>query len=105
MYTIIETPLYTRLVADILSQTEQEELAVFLSQNPQVGEVIPHSSGCRKIRWQRQGIGKQGGSRVIYFNRLKNGEIYLLLIYTKAKTENIPSHILKQLKEELVGWI
>ncbi len=34
MYTIIETPLYTRLVADILSQTEQEELAVFLSQNP-----------------------------------------------------------------------
>lgn len=29
MYTIIETPLYTRLVADILSQTEQEELAFF----------------------------------------------------------------------------
>lgn len=56
------------------------------------------------MRWQRQGAGKQSGSRVIYFNRLENGTIYLLLIYSKAKAENIPAHILKQLREEIEQW-
>lgn len=104
LYTIIETPLYSRLAKDILSQTEQEEFAVFLAQNPEAGDVIPQSGGCRKVRWQRQHIGKQGGCRIIYFNQLAKGKISLLLIYAKAKSENIPAHILKQLREELDSW-
>lgn len=105
MFTIVETEIYSRMARDILSPNEQEELAVYLANNPNVGDVIPQSGGCRKMRWQRQGMGKQGGSRVIYFNRLENGKIYLLLIYAKAKMENIPAHILKQIKEEIEQWI
>ncbi|QIW15228.1 transcriptional regulator [Pasteurellaceae bacterium RH1A] len=101
MYTVVETPIYSRLAQDILSQDEQEELAVYLATNPQAGDVIPHSSGCRKVRWKRSGAGKSGGVRTIYFNKLEEGEIHLLLIYAKAKHENIPTHILKQLREEL----
>lgn len=105
MFTIVETEIYSRMARDILSPNEQEELAVYLANNPNEGDVIPQSGGCRKMRWQRQGMGKQGGSRVIYFNRLENGKIYLLLIYAKAKMENIPAHILKQIKEEIEQWI
>ena len=105
MYTIVESEIYTKMVSDILTQSEQEELASFLAVNPDCGDVIPASGGCRKMRWQRQGMGKRGGSRVIYFNRLENGKICLLLIYAKAKSENIPAHILKQLKEELEQWL
>jgi len=46
-------------------------------------------------------MGKRGGVRVIYYNRLANGEIWLLLIYAKNKNENIPAHVLKAIKEEL----
>lgn len=101
MYTVAESEIYTKLANALLTQDEQSVLASFLADNPNAGDVVPQSSGCRKLRWQRQGMGKQGGVRVIYFNRLENGKIYLLLIYAKAKTENIPAHLLKQLKEEI----
>lgn len=88
----------------MLAQNEQEELATYLAQNPLIGDVIPHSGGCRKARWQRGDIGKRSGCRVIYFNKLEKEVIYLLLVYAKAKNENIPAQILKQLREELESW-
>ncbi|MCK3657731.1 transcriptional regulator [Pasteurellaceae bacterium Pebbles2] len=101
MYTIIETPLYSRLVADILTQDEQNEFITFIAQNPSIGDVIPHTNGSRKIRWSYQQKGKRGGARIIYFNQLEMGKIHLLLIYLKSKTENIPPYILKALQQEL----
>ncbi len=49
----------------------------------------------------RKGMGKRGGVRVIYFNRLVNGEVWLLLIYAKNIQDNIPGHVLRQIKEEI----
>ncbi|MDQ0570018.1 hypothetical protein QFZ42_001852 [Variovorax paradoxus] len=53
------------------------------------------------IRWTRAGIGKWGGARVIYFNRKEQGDLVLLLIYVKAKFDNIPAAALLKLKEAL----
>lgn len=68
---------------------------------PEIGDPIPGSGGCRKGRWSVAGSGKRGGVRVIYFTRLANGEIWLLVIYKKAVKENIPAHILKPIREVL----
>jgi len=65
-------------------------------------DVVRGSGGCRKIRWTRKGIGKSGGVRVIYYNMLEDETIWLLLIYAKNKHENIPAHILKAIKEEII---
>ncbi len=46
-------------------------------------------------------MGKRGGARVIYFNRLAQGVIWLLVIYAKAVRGNIPAHVLRAIKEEL----
>jgi hypothetical protein len=46
-------------------------------------------------------MGKRGGVRVIYFNRLENGVIYLLVIYAKAVRGDIPAHLLKAIKEAI----
>ncbi|WP_338040745.1 helix-turn-helix domain-containing protein [Nitrosococcus wardiae] len=43
-------------------------------------------------------MGKRGGVRVVYFNRLDNGEIWLPVIYAKAVRGNIPAHLLKAIK-------
>jgi hypothetical protein len=42
-------------------------------------------------------MGKRGGLRVIYMLRYQPNEFWLLTIYAKAKQENVPAHILKQL--------
>jgi len=70
-------------------------------REPKPGDVIPASGGIRKVRWSRSGRGKRGGVRVIYFNRLTNGEIWLLLIYSKSARENIPAHVLRAIREEI----
>ena len=83
--------------------TEDERLEFFewLSNNPDAGDVISGSGGCRKVRWSRAGSGKRGGTRVIYFTRLAAGEIWLLLAYAKSVRSNIPGHLLKAVREEI----
>jgi hypothetical protein len=53
------------------------------------------------VRWSRQGSGKRGGVRVLYFNRLNDGEIWLLLVYGKSVRDNIPAHVLRLLRQEI----
>lgn len=99
MYTIIETPTFKNDADAIWSEDERSEFCTFLAVNPEYGEVIRGSGGCRKIRWSKSSSGKRGGVRVIYYNKLSNGEIWLLVIYSKNVKENIPSHILKAIRE------
>ena len=101
MYTIIETPLFSAEAASIWREDERGEFCAWLAENPEAGNVIPKSGGCRKVRWSRPGMGKSSGARVIYYNRLANGVIYLLVVYTKAVRGSIPAYILKAIKEEL----
>lgn len=38
---------------------------------------------------------------VIYYNVLDDGRIWLLIAYTKAKFDNLPTSFLNQLREEI----
>ena len=101
MLTVIETPTFSRLAADYWTEDERGAFAAFIASHPEAGNVVPGSGGLRKVRWSRQGTGKRGGVRVIYYNRLANGEIWLLLIYAKSARENIPAHTLRAIKAEV----
>ena len=101
MYTVIETPIFSADAKPLLSEEDRGALCAWIADNPLAGDVVPGSGGCRKVRWARAGMGKRGGTRVIYFNRLENGVIYLLVIYAKAVRGNIPAHLLKTIKEEI----
>ena len=101
MLTVVETPTFVRLSEDLWSEDDRTGFIDFIAANPEAGDVVPESGGLRKIRWGRAGRGKRGGVRVIYYNRLTQGEIWLLLIYGKSVQDNIPAHVLRQIKEEL----
>ncbi len=89
MYTIVEAPVYLRQAAAFLKEEEREFIAAYLALNPEAGSVIRHSGGIRKLRWRATGTGKRGGYRMIYFNKLKSGQIWLLTIYSKRQHKNI----------------
>lgn len=97
LYTVIETDVLVRTAAQVWTDAERVAFIGWLAANPDAGDVIPGSGGCRKVRWTRTGMGKRGGARVICFNRLEQGEIWLLMVYVKAKFDNLPVSFLKQL--------
>lgn len=61
--------------------------------------MVRGSGGVRKVRWALEGGGKSGGVRVMYFNRLEKGEIWLLTLYAKSDRSSIPTGELRLLKE------
>ena len=96
MLTIIESTEFIVWAKAVWTDDEREAFIVWLAANPMAGDVIPGASPLRKVRWAREGMGKRGGARVIYFTRLASGEIVLLLVYAKAKFDNLsPSFLLK----------
>ena len=101
MFTVIETPTFSRLSADYWTDDERDAFTFYIAANPEAGDVVPRSGGLRKVRWSYAGRGKRGGVRVIYYNRLADGEIWLLLIYGKSVREQIPAHVLRQIREEI----
>jgi hypothetical protein len=45
------------------------------------------------------------GARVVDYSTLGNGQIWLLIAYTKAKFDDLPAAFLNQLREENRLWI
>lgn len=99
--TIIESPLFSKLWPDYWSEEERGEFAAFIACNPEAGDIVPGTGGCRKIRWTRAGFGKRSGVRVIYTVRLSGGALVLLVIYAKSVRENIPADVLRQIAKEM----
>jgi len=99
MFTFVESSVFQRACHAYLDDDEYSELQRFMLGNPEAGQVVPGSGGVRKLRWARPGMGKRGGLRIIYFVRYLPNEFWMLAIYAKARTDDVPAHILKQLLE------
>jgi mRNA-degrading endonuclease RelE of RelBE toxin-antitoxin system len=96
--TVAETPIFQRYAAEVWSEAERNQFISFIAANPEAGDLIRGSGGCRKVRWSTAGKGKSGGARVIYFNS-DEGTIWLLIVYKKAKFDNLPTSFLIELKQ------
>jgi len=103
MYTVIETDIFQKHISNIWTEEERLEFVSWIANNPLAGDVVPRAGGVRKVRWKRSGMGKSGGIRVIYYNMLDDGEIWLLIAYSKSKFDNLPPNVLLKLKELING--
>lgn len=103
MLTIAETSGFSARWRDYWTDDEFGEFCAWLAVNPKAGDVIPKSGGCRKVRWARRGRGKSGGVRVIYYNELEDGKIWLLVIYAKSVRATIPAPVLAKIRETIHG--
>jgi len=100
MYTVSETEVFQKYAAAMWTDADRTEFINWIAANSLAGDVVPGSNGCRKVRWSRSGMGKRGGVRVIYFNAFE-GQIWLLIVYAKAKFDNLPANFLAKLRDEV----
>ena len=101
MLTVIETSLFQKQWPHYWTEDERGAFASYIARHPAAGDVVPESGGIRKVRWGRAGSGKSGGVRVIYFTRTAKGEVVLLTLYAKSKTENLTGSKLKEIRHVL----
>jgi len=101
MLTVVETLLFQRQWPLYWTEEQRGELASFIAAHPTAGDVVPESGGIPKVRWSRAGSGKSGDVRVIYFTRIAEGELVLLTLYAKAKTDNLTGAKLKEIRRAL----
>ena len=87
--TVVELPLFQRLASAVWDDAERQEFVDHIARNPETGDLVPGTGGVHKVRWRRQGMGKRGGVRVIYFYRDAQMPLFLLLVYAKAQREDM----------------
>jgi hypothetical protein len=96
--TVAETAVFKRYASEVWQQAERVEFSNWIAADPEAGDVIRGSGGCRKVRWTSSGQGKRGGARVIYFNA-STETIWLLIVYKKAQFDKLPTSFLVELKQ------
>lgn len=89
MQTIAEMPEFVRRVDALLSEVERQALIDYLAASPRAGVILQGTGGIRKLRWARQGSGKSGGVRVIYYFHNEATPLYLLTIFGKGERDNL----------------
>jgi hypothetical protein len=98
---IVETPVFTRRVTEILTDEEYRGLQSALLVRPDAGNLIVGTGGARKIRWALDGRGKSGGVRVIYFWAATREIILMLLVYPKNEQDTL-TDVQKKLLRKVV---
>ena len=89
MITVVELPEFIRRAEKLLTSDEKFDLINYLAAHPTAGVLIKGTGGIRKIRWQRQGSGKSGGVRVIYYFHNERFPLFLLTIFSKSQKVNL----------------
>ena len=105
MQTLVPLGNFEEKARDLLGDSGFDDLLAFLARRPEIGAVIQGTGGLRKLRFARQGKGKRGGVRVIYYYHSKARPILLLLIYAKANQDNLTAAQKAQLRKRVAAII
>ena len=93
----IETPTFTRLLMDLLTDDEYSGLQNVLVEKPERGGIIKGGGGIRKLRFALPGRGKSGGVRVIYYWVVRQDRILMLFMYPKSERSDLTPEQIKVL--------
>ena len=99
LQVVAETAQYLNKAEKLLSAVEREEIVFLIADSPECGELMVGTGGVRKVRFGRQGSGKSGGVRIIYFYYDRDMPIYILTVFAKNQKDNLSKAERNQLKK------
>lgn len=90
-----------------MTEEDIEDLVAYLSENPEAGDEIQGTGGCRKLRFSVRGNnkGKRGGVRTITFYSGDLMPVFLLTVFGKSQRINLSAsekNGLKKLTDAIV---
>ena len=108
MLEFIEFPVFTnrlRALAGDRADDVLQEIQSDLLENPERGRVIQGTAGVRKARVAdpTRGKGKSGGFRYMYYYIEQDGQVFLLMIFSKNDQADLTSMQKKTLKQAILG--
>ena len=90
MHAVIETAPYLRAAEHAgLTEDERADIITLVAINPDLGDIIPGTGGCRKARIPGRGRGKSGGYRLITFYSGAGVPVFLLTVFGKGEKANL----------------
>ena len=92
LLTVAELPEYLRAAARLLADTDRRAIIDHLAAQPADGDLIEGKGGLRKLRklrWGRDGRGKRGGVRLIYYFHSEAMPLSLLTMLAKNERANL----------------
>ena len=89
MLTVAELPEYLRAAARLMVDADRRAIIDHVAAHPTAGDLIEGTAGVRKLRWARDGRGKSGGVRVIYYFHSEAMPLYLLTMFAKNERANL----------------
>lgn len=90
MHAICETKAFERDAERAgMSRAEVEAFINFLAANPQAGDELEGTGGCRKIRVAGKGRGKSAGYRVVTFFTGPDLPVFLLNVFAKGERSSL----------------
>jgi len=81
-----------------LSEDEIEAVVNFLAENPDAGDEMAGTGGCRKFRWRGRSKGKSGGYRTITFYSGEMMPVFLITVFSKGEKSNFTAKECGKLK-------
>ena len=101
LLSVAELPEYMRTAGKLLAEADRRAVVEYLATHPKAGDLIEGTGGVRKLRWARDGRGKSGGVRVIYYFHSESMPLYLLTMFAKNERANLS----KAERNELAGLV
>jgi len=108
MQTVAELKSFRKAAqAAGMSDEDIQELIDHLAANPDAGDEMEGTGGCRKLRWAIRGNnkGKSGGVRTISLYTGENMPVFLLTVFAKSQKVNLTKaerNDLKAISDQIV---
>lgn len=90
MQSVCETHAFRIAARDVgMGRDEVDALITSIAADPEVGDVMQGTGGCRKLRFGGRNRGKSGGYRVVTFFTGADLPVFLLTVFGKGEKANL----------------
>ncbi len=69
-----------------------------------LGDVMPGTGGCRKIRFAGKGKGKRGSYRTVHYYAANDVPVVLLALINKGERSDLSKSEQNELKKAMAGY-